>query len=93
MGLNSNRRYLIAWAFAAAMASAVLLWTAFNVMGSPGGIGFSILLLLTLLAVFFAAWRGRTAQRRTLESTENMLREMLGLNPRNHYGGPFAPSP
>ena len=77
MRVRNNRRVLLAWTFAATLACALLLWTAFNVLGSPGGLGFSALLLLTLLAVFYAAWRGTSAQRQTLKSTEDLLGEAI----------------
>ena len=46
-------------------------------MASPGGLVFSALLLVTLLAIYYAAWRGVTAQRQTLKSTEGWLREAI----------------
>ena len=58
MNLRTKRRDLLAWVLAAVMAGALLVWTAFHVMGSTGGIGFSLLLLLTLMVLFYVAWRG-----------------------------------
>ena len=59
------------------MAGALLVWTAFHVMGMPEGNGFLLLLLLTLGALFYAAWRCANFPSQTLQSTEDLLREAI----------------
>ena len=77
MRVRKNIRDHLAWIFAAALACALLVWTAFNVLGAPGGLGFSALLLLTLVVVFYAAWLETSNQRRTLKSSEDLLNEAI----------------
>jgi nitrogen-specific signal transduction histidine kinase len=65
------------WIIAAVLACALLVWTAFNVLGAPGGLSFSALLLLTLLVVFYAAWMETSNQSRSLKSSEDLLSEAI----------------
>jgi hypothetical protein len=56
---DTNRHEIFAWAVAISLAGGLLLWVGFKLIGSAEGVGFTILLFLTLSAVFYAAWRGR----------------------------------